>query len=332
MSRGARRAAGATLVALLAAAGAGFAASATEQSPARLSGGVQLHALVEGRPHDALFAIDFDHARGLAVGAAGQVVTSDDGGRSWRSERIDTRGLSLLGVDTQRGVELAVGQQGVIYRRSANGPWLQVQSGTEQRLFSVAQGPEGLALAVGAFGALLRSVDGGQSWVPVTIDWQTLLDEMVEPHLYDVTVAPDGAVFAVGEFGLVLRSADGGQTWTAVRRDEATLFAIELRSDGVGYAVGQSGTVLRSADGGLTWTALAVDTGELLLGVATDTRGETVIAGMREVLRSRDDGNTWKRVSDGELGPAWYAGVATPGERSRARAVGQAGRLVRVGR
>lgn len=292
----------------------------------------QLHAQVQGRPHQTLFAVDFDRARGIAVGGAGLMQLSEDGGRSWRQEKLETQGLALLGVDTFNGLDVAVGQSGIIFRRAANSSWQRVHSGTEQRLFGVSQGTNGLAIATGAFGSLLRSTDRGQSWTPVIVDWQALTGDMAEPHLYDVSFAGDGSVFVVGEFGLILRSGDGGQSWTVVRKDEASLFAIDLRPDGVGYAVGQSGTVLRTADNGLTWSALDVGTRELLLGICSDVHGEVVIAGMREVLRSLDDGVSWKAMSEGVLGTAWYTAVTKPGDGSRARAVGQAGRLVRVGR
>ncbi|MGV2479964.1 UNVERIFIED_CONTAM: photosystem II stability/assembly factor-like protein, partial [Salmonella enterica subsp. enterica serovar Weltevreden] len=119
-----------------------------------------IEPLARGPVDDALFAASFDGAQGIAAGAAGELRTSSDGGKTWRTEKLDTQGLSLLGVAALGGRQIAVGQQGMVFTR-ADGAWTPGKSGTQQRLFSVAMHRSGLALTVGAFGTLLRSTDAG---------------------------------------------------------------------------------------------------------------------------------------------------------------------------
>lgn len=286
-----------------------------------------IEPLVQGTVHDALFAASFDGAQGIAAGAAGELRTSSDGGKTWRTEKLETQGLSLLGVAALGGRQIAVGQQGMVFTR-ADGAWTPGKSGTQQRLFSVAMHRSGLALTVGAFGTLLRSTDAGASWTPVALDWMEILGEQVEPHLYAVDIDEAGVATAVGEFGLVLRSTDGGEHWQRVRKDEASLFGVQVRADGIGYAVGQSGSLLRSSDGGQSWQALKSGTGEILLGVWSS--GDTVVvAGMRELLASRDGGQSWKLLRTGDLAPGWFA--AATGSGDAVFAVGQYGRIVKIG-
>jgi photosystem II stability/assembly factor-like uncharacterized protein len=212
----------------------------------------------------------------------------------------------------------------------SGGAWTPGKSGTQQRLFSVAMHASGLALSAGSFGTLLRSTDAGATWTPVAFDWMEILGEQVEPHLYAVDIDEAGVATAVGEFGLVLRSTDGGQHWQRVRKAEASLFGVQLRADGVGYAVGQSGSLLRSSDGGQSWQELKSGTGEILLGVWSV--GETVVvSGMRDLLLSRDGGQSWKPLKTGELAPGWFAAATGSGEGGSAFAVGQYGRIVKIG-
>ncbi|HKY93608.1 MAG TPA: YCF48-related protein, partial [Nevskiaceae bacterium] len=158
-----------------------------------------------GTVHDVWFATSFDGANGLVVGAQGKVLSTQDGGKTWAATAVDTP-LALLGAHTDAARRLAVGQSGLIFRQEGSGAWTKVDSGTEKRLFGVDANAAGLAVAVGEFGGVLVSEDGGATWRALTIDWAAFSQDGAEPHLYAVDVGADGAIVTVGEFGLVLRS------------------------------------------------------------------------------------------------------------------------------
>ena len=128
------------------------------------------------------------------------------------------------------------------------------------RLFNVSVNSRGVGVAVGAFGALLRTVDGGVSWQPIERDWKSVfrdgdmrLGDFFMPSLYGVQVNEDNRVWVVGELALAMRSPDGGETWQITHAGgndsegvEPTLSAVHVRSDGTGFAVGQEGYVLKT--------------------------------------------------------------------------------------
>src|SRR5512139_2680499 len=60
-------------------------------------------------------------------------------------------------------------------------------------------------VAVGYWGAIYVSEDGGRSWKKS--------DSGTERLLYAVSMANDKAGWAVGQLGLILRTEDGGHTW-----------------------------------------------------------------------------------------------------------------------
>ena len=158
------------------------------------------------------------------------------------------------------------------------------------RLMAVSLNGRGQAYAVGAFGTVLRSTDGGQAWQPVAIDWTGIGEGGAEPHLYDVHVGDEGTVTIVGEFGVILRSTDGVR-WQVVHRGEQSLFGLAQAGDGSAYAVGQAGTVLASTDGGASWRRI-------------DSRLVTQ-AWHQAVAAARRDGEgaaTWRVMTAGAAG------------------------------
>ena len=279
----------------------------------------------QGIVHDALYDICFDDPAGLAVGVAGTLLLTEDQGISWQPQKaLGTE--AILGLDCTSPNVLAVGQSGLILRKVGEN-WSKVESGTEARLLNVSANSSGLAVAVGGFGAVLRSRDGGSSWEPLTFDWEALLNDFVEPHIYDVQVSAGGTITIVGEFGLVLHSADGGESWNMTHRGEASLFALALDGN-VGYAVGQNGAVLRTEDGAQTWIELSSGTRENLLDVLADDDGVVHVTGIRTLLQSGDGGNTWVARQPGDVGSRWYQSLGL--SKAGVFMVGHSGRIVQI--
>lgn len=281
----------------------------------------------KGIAHDALYDICFNQNAGLAVGVAGTMFESDDGGKDWRLGTPVTPS-ALLGVDCNAKWPIAVGQSGTVLIRR-DGKWQQVKSGTDARLLSVAVNDAGLAVAVGGFGTVLKSTDGGENWEPVAFDWEAMLGDMLEPHIYGVKVSEAGVITIVGEFELILRSSDGRDTWEKLHRGDSSLFALTLNADDSGYAVGQEGKVLRTADGGKTWEKVSAGTNANLLDVLTDRDGTVYITGIRTLLRSSDGGKTWPSIDAGDVSSRWYQALGMSGDGS-VFLVGHSGRIVQI--
>lgn len=280
----------------------------------------QIH---RGTMHDALYGMCLDGQRGIAVGAGGLILESSDGGLNWAPGRSFTES-ALLDVSCGAGPSLIVAQQGGIYRWD-DGAYQAVDSGTDARLLGVASNSAGLAVAVGSFGAILRSQNGGLNWEPVTVDWEAILNDVLEPHLYAVEISRSGAITIVGEFELVMRSLDGGETWETAHTGEASLFGLGINDDGSGFAVGQDGRVLRTRDGGASWAAVPTPTGSILLNVWS-AAGEVLVSGIRTLLRSSDGGNSWVLEEGGDINVGWYQGlVVMPGTDTPAAAALLAG-------
>ncbi len=288
-----------------------------------------------GLPHDALYDIAFDGRHGLAVGAYGVVLASEDGGETWRPLESGVED-ALLGATTAGcSADLIVGQQGLILRREDGGAWRRVDSGSAERLFAVACDDEGLAFAVGGFGTVLMSTDTGRSWSQVVFDWQQLTGDVYEPHLYAVAISAEGEVLIGGEFALILGSDDHGATWERRHSGDASIFDFHLRADGSGYAVGQDGLVLKSADHGSSWQMLeTASVGDHnLLSVLALPGGQVAVAGTRTLATSDDGGVSWWRSQSPLVRTSWYVALdAASGSAAPAAvfAVGERGTIIKV--
>ena len=263
-----------------------------------------------GIAHDALYALDMNGEKGVAIGNFGLILETADSGATWNVTEPVTE-QALLGIATDGERQIIVGQAATVLTRVGGGQWEQLENDLSQRLLNVDfDDNSGLVVAVGEFGAILRSRDHGKTWESITIDWMQYNDEGYEPHLYDVVVKDENTVVVTGEFGLILWSEDGGGTFTARHQGDESIFDIHLDADGTGtgWAVGQDGEVLRSQDAGQTWENIDAGSVANLLGVWSG-QGEVVIIGIRELLRSSDDGETWRKADDIKIVRTWYQGI-----------------------
>ncbi|MFZ2987688.1 WD40/YVTN/BNR-like repeat-containing protein, partial [Ideonella sp.] len=221
-----------------------------------------------------LTAVRFADARhGVAVGHAGVVLTTTDGGEHWQ---LKLDGLKLAEIE-RRAANTPADQQAAA-RLAADGadkPWLDVLMADAQRL-----------VVVGAYGLIMASSDGGSTWQ----SWRQRLDNPRELHLN--SLRQRGAQWLIaGEQGLVLQSRDGGASFERLRLPYAgSYFTAELPADGSLLVAGLRGNAWRSADGGGSWQALASPVPVSITASALQADGSVLLANQAGMVLRLTDG------------------------------------------
>ncbi|AVR89879.1 WD40/YVTN/BNR-like repeat-containing protein [Thauera aromatica] len=189
-----------------------------------------------------------------------------------------------------RGVVLLSDDRGRTWRQSAGVP-------ANAMLTAVSFADARHGWAVGHWGTILHTADGGETWRVQRVD--TAEDR----PLFSVHFSDPQNGIAVGLWALMLRTRDGGRSWEEVElpappgeaRADANLMRIFQSPRGDLFIAGERGSVLRSTDGGETWSWHPTGyRGTFWSGTALDD-GTLIVAGLRgSIYRSTDHGDSWQ--------------------------------------
>lgn len=143
--------------------------------------------------------------------------------------------------------------------------------------------------------AVLKTVDGGQTWQTLFLDAPLNADLAITP-------AAPAQVWVIRN-GSLQKSLDRGANWTTVLSD-ATLSAVAVSPTNASlvYAGNNSGGIYRSADGGATWSSPGVVPGlSPVYALAIDpSPNERVLAGNNIGLYlSQNSGVSWSPMQSG---------------------------------
>jgi len=232
----------------------------------------------------------------IAVGERGHVLVSDDAGSNWhQAPRVPTRSMltSVTMIDPSNA--WSVGHDAVILHSTDGGEtWRRqfFEPDLESPLFDVWFENASHGIAVGAYGLLLVTQNGGASWE------QRLIDEE-ERHWNAITPGPDGMLYVAAEFGVIFRSSDKGKNWVVLSTPyEGTFFGTLVLSDGALLIFGLRGNIYRSIDRGETWQHIQTDTSVSLLNGLERSDKRVVIVGLSgTILFSRDLGKSFKSIN-----------------------------------
>lgn len=212
-----------------------------------------------------LTAVSFPSARlGWAVGHDGVILHSEDSGASWHAQ---TAGTELTRLQLA-GVEQALATPPAATDSLVQADWRYLQESfaeaLEQQVMPTLLDVQFLdsqrGFALGAYGALFTTDDGGKHWHSIG----HRLPNPDQLHLNTLLQTRNGRLLIAGEAGLLLASDDFGQHWQALESPyEGSFFAL-VEADRL-YLLGLRGHLFSSADGN-RWHAVALETRATLNG------------------------------------------------------------------
>ena len=195
------------------------------------------------------------------------ILKTTDGGESWQqgvtnveSEQDRHRAPLLFGV-TMCGETSgwAVGDDLILHTKDAGQTWERQQSDVRgESIYSVACTNSELAWAVGTGGVMLRTTDGGKTWIH---------SELIpkQPLMQIRFFGRNGwIVGGSDDESVVIRSSDGGETWERQPNVAAGRVLDIFFIGDLGWIAGQTGRMLVTSDSGKTWSPQRVPTTENL--------------------------------------------------------------------
>ena len=271
-----------------------------------------------------------DANTGIAVGDAGTIIHTINGGKDWTIQPSGT-GLPLKSVcftDADNGWAVGgceyweyegnnsweVDSSVILHTTNSGLTWKRQISETNYRLESVCfitQGEINIGTAVGYNGTILRTTDGGNNWVKQLCS--------TTECLYDVCFTDTDTGVIVGTGGTMLRTTNGGENWIQLSEVGGPLFDVCFANKNIGIAVGckwnddggsTESLILRTTDSGVNWVNQTKGNfiGELHGVCFTDTNNGTAIgydswSSERVILRTTDGGTNWVKYP---IGPSTY--------------------------
>jgi photosystem II stability/assembly factor-like uncharacterized protein len=239
---------------------------------------------------DALRAIGLHGNAGLAVGIAGRVLRTTDGGLNWTEETRPTT-RALYSVAVGNGFAIATGEEGTILVSPDTGlTWTPHGAGTASVLFGVSIF-DSTAVGVGGQGAIVMSPGAGSGWGLTVLGGQLTF-------FYGTSFASRTTGWAVGTSNtigsLIIKSTNSGFVWsaqTAPTTDQ--LFGVSFATPDSGWAVGGNGTILQTSDGGTNWVIDTSGTTQVLNAVSfADSRTGVAVGNAGTILRTISGGVT----------------------------------------
>jgi photosystem II stability/assembly factor-like uncharacterized protein len=184
-----------------------------------------------------------DERTGWACGEAGAIITTRDGGQTWRAQQAPARKLlyDLTAVSEKQA--WIVGATGLVLRTVDGGEqWQEQASGTTQTLRAAHFIDAQRGWAVGVNGTIIATTTGGHRWRAQTSGVESDL------HTVFFTSAREG--WAAGERGTLLRTRDGGARWERVAlKTRANLTRLFFIAPDCGWVVGHNGAIFKYQPG-----------------------------------------------------------------------------------
>jgi photosystem II stability/assembly factor-like uncharacterized protein len=246
---------------------------------------------------------------GWAVGHSGVILHTTDGGASWQLQFDGNKAnRQYLEFTRQREIQLRqqlsskdMQQLDDVQREDLEYALEDAVYAIEDAEAAIGKGPADPLLdvlfldadngfAVGSYGMLYQTNDGGVNWEFSG----TNIDNADRYHYNSMALDKDGTLYLSGEAGLLYRSTDRGASWQRIEGVyDGSLFGVVTTSEYV-ITFGLRGNIFRSDDQGQSWSPVESSNTYSLYGGAV-LAGEVIalVGAGGTVLISRDGGVTF---------------------------------------
>lgn len=216
-----------------------------------------------------------------AVGHDGIVLASTDRGAIW-DKILDGAQINQLVVEYYQGLVSAAKTDSKFSEEQLDELLYQTEDAVialeENRLATLLDlkfVDENVGYILGSYGLFLQTINGGQSWQPLT----GILGNDDGFHL-NAMIKTDTCLLIVGEGGSLFRSVDQGANWQKLESPySGSFFGVQSIGNKHLIAYGLRGNAFESLDDGDSWLQLQLPIKRSLTGSTLLSNGTVVLVG-----------------------------------------------------
>lgn len=142
--------------------------------------------------------------------------------------------------------------------------------------------------AVGCWGKMYKTIDGGMSW--------QYLYSGTSFYLTTVSFVDPNFGIASGPTNRIIKTNNGGGTWSVVYTDSnpsQDFVSVQMTDANTAYAGGANGRLVKTTNGGSTWTILNTANMLYIKSMSFPSLTTGYVAGWGGVFKTTDAGATW---------------------------------------
>ena len=222
--------------------------------------------------------------QGWVVGHDSVVLATSDAGESWQIQHYKEFSPEAAQAEADAAADEALDEEVYLEDEESAGREIGSREGVPLLDAWFADGSKGLA--IGAYGLLMRTVDGGKTWADVS----ATVANRDGWHFNAIGGIPGNSNFVLiaGEKGTLYRSLDGGDTFAPLASPyDGSFFGVIGGADGSIYVFGLQGRLYRSDNQGANWIRMETSVTSGLNDGCQLRSGTVLIAGNAGVVLSR---------------------------------------------
>jgi len=187
---------------------------------------------------------------------------------------------------------------------------------------------ESVGYAVGEYGSIIKTTDGGENWI--------LLNCQISGTFQAVKFIDELTGFVVGYnyhpdvgysySGYIIKTSDGGETWDILYKSSEVLYNIFIVGEELIWVIGGEGTILHSKDCGDTWQNQECNTVGALQGIWFINDSCGWITGSSRIYYTNNGGDNWQLIYSNNL--VIYLSDICFLDENNGWTVGQGGRIM----
>lgn len=217
-----------------------------------------------------------DKANGWAATSAGEVLSTYDGGKTWKIKQVTNRAIADIAIRNRQGY--LTGERGLLMKTTDGGvTWQDISLNIKFNFTALGIVNDTAAIICGTdqnslaktVGVTFRTVDRGKSWQK---------RPFLGNGLSDIVVWSPRKVYVLG-IKKAFHSINVGENyWTGKYEGNRLGYAFDLQDDW-GYLVGAKGLFLKTTDHGRNWKDVPMQITRDLYAVAMFDHFSGVAAG-----------------------------------------------------